>query len=539
MKGIFKHSIAVFTIVLLVLSCQKQVDYGPDILQLKSDVASLKSSISTITAQLTNLEASLKAKIDLTNSKIDTINISISNINDANKKNVDSLKASILSLSNSVKDINTSIKNTNEANKKTLDSLKVAILSTDSALLYISSSSTSSLNTAYNKILSNYVNVLQVVKSNYAVLTISGKIEKGPFSKGSIISFYELDSNLSQTGKSYSTTINDNEGNYDLKATNIGGKMLRVQTDGFYYNEILNSLSTSRIVLTGISKVDSSEKVNVNVLTHIERRRVEYLMNDKSLSFDVAKKQAVSELLTLFKAGTTDITRSEKVTLFGDNSNILLNISLLFQGYRTDAQLSELLTDFSNDFYKDGTIEDVTIFKRIYNHSYFIDTVSVASNLKTKFSVTSSTYKILSTYLNDNISKKDESYMPIVYPATSNSKQNFLTRVATETVSSSVQGCLMYNKNDIPSFDFKVTIKSTKLRFNDGKGWLNNVWFYNIGSGWSVTNFDDTKYGNQTFYTNNPIGEVGLSFYPGEYDLFFYEPASSVNPTFVKRIIVN
>ena len=129
--------------------------------------------------------------------------------------------------------------------------------------------------------------------------------------------------------------------------------------------------------------------------------------------------------------------------------------------------------------------------------------------------------------------------MPIVYPATSNSKQNFLTRVATETVSSSVQGCLMYNKNDIPSFDFKVTIKSTKLRFNDGKGWLNNVWFYNIGSGWSVTNFDDTKYGNQTFYTNNPIGEVGLSFYPGEYDLFFYEPASSVNPTFVKRIIVN
>ena len=76
----------------------------------------------------------------------------------------------------------------------------------------------------------------------------------------------------------------------EIKATNIGGKMLRVQTDGFYYNEILNSLSTSRIVLTGISKVDSSEKVNVNVLTHIERRRVEYLMNDKSLSFDVANR---------------------------------------------------------------------------------------------------------------------------------------------------------------------------------------------------------------------------------------------------------
>ena len=529
MKGIIKHSIAVFTIVLLVLSCQKQVDYGPDILQLKSDVASLKSSISTITAQLTNLEASLKAKIDLTNSKIDTINSSLATLN--NK--------TLLDLSNSINAINTSISNTNSANKKTLDSLKIAILSSDSALLYISSSSTSSLNTAYNKILSNYVNVLQVVKSNYSVLTISGKIEKGPFSKGSIISFYELDSNLSQTGKSYSTTINDNEGNYDLKATNIGGKMLRVQTDGFYYNEILNSLSTSRIVLTGISKVDSSEKVNVNVLTHIERRRVEYLMNDKSQSFDVAKKQAISELLTLFKAGTTDITRSEKVTLFGDNSNILLNISLLFQGYRTDAQLSELLTDFSNDFYKDGTIEDVTIFKRIYNHSYFIDTVSVASNLKTKFSVTSSTYKILSTYLNDNISKKDESYMPIVYPATSNSKQNFLTRIATETVSSSLNGCLMYNKNDIPSFDFKVTIKSVNPTGGGGLGSSSNIWFYSMGSGWSVTNFQMDNYGNQTFYTNNPVGEVGLQFGKGQYDLYYYEPASSVNPTFVKRLTVN
>jgi hypothetical protein len=51
------------------------------------------------------------------------------------------------------------------------------------------------------------------------------------------------------------------------------------------------------------------------------------------------------------------------VILFGDNSNILLNISLLFQGYRTDAQLSELLTDFSNDFYKDGTI--------VYSHNNY------------------------------------------------------------------------------------------------------------------------------------------------------------------------
>ena len=54
----------VFTIVLLVLSCQKQVVYGLDILQLKSDVALLKSSISSIRVQFKNKEASLKAKIE-------------------------------------------------------------------------------------------------------------------------------------------------------------------------------------------------------------------------------------------------------------------------------------------------------------------------------------------------------------------------------------------------------------------------------------------------------------------------------------------
>jgi hypothetical protein len=43
----------------------------------------------------------------------------------------------------------------------------------------------------------------------------------------------------------------------------------------------------------------------------------------------------------------------------------------------------------------------------------------------------------------------------------------------------------------------------------------------------------------RTFYTNNPINEVGLQFGTGQYDLYYYEPASSINPTFVKRITVN
>ena len=310
--------------------------------------------------------------------------------------------------------------------------------------------------------------------------------------------------------------------------------MVRVQTDGFYYNEILNGLSTSRIVMTGISKLDSTEKININVLTHLERRRVEYLMGTSGLSYDSAKKKSVSELLKTFKITDPTITRSEKISLFSDNKDILLNLSLLFLGYRTDAQLSELLTDFSNDFYKDGTIETVDIKKRIYNHSYFIDSVAVKSNIKTKFNISTKSFSILKDYLTNNSSSKDESYMPITYPDRYNGKKNFLTRIATDTISKDTSGCLMYTKNDISSFDFKVTIKSVKPHGTDD----GHVWFYGIGSGWSVTGYQFDNNGNQSFYTNNPVGEVGIGFSKGEYDLYFYEPSTSSNPTFIKRLVV-
>lgn len=527
MNSSFKYSIVFFTFIISIISCQKQVDFAPDIAILKSDVATLKSSISSITAQLTSLESSLKLKIDLTNSKIDTINATLNILN----------TKVIAGLSNDILNINASIKNTNTESTKKLDSIRVAILKIDT-ILNISTPSKISLNSSYDKLLNNYIEILKIIKESTTVFLISGKVEKGPFSKGAIISFYELDSNLSQTGRSFSTTIDDNGGNYDLKATNIGGRIFRVQTDGFYYNEILNSLSNSRIVLTGISKVDSNEMINVNILTHIERRRVEYLMNTNKLSFNLAKKQAITELLAIFKTNADSSVRSEKVSLFGDNNDILLNISLLFLGYRTDAQLSELLTDFSNDFYKDGKIEDSKIFKKIYNHSYFVDTISIAKNIKDKFNIDVKSFSILNEYLKENTINKDENYMPITYPKRFNNKKNFLTRVSTETVSKDTTGCLIYVKNDIPSFDFKVIIKSVNP--TNGSGFSSqNVWFYNMGSGWSVTNFQFDNFGNQTFYTNNPIGEVGIQFAVGQYDLFYFEPSVSKNATFIKRLIVN
>jgi hypothetical protein len=376
MKGIIKYSVAVFTITLAILSCQKQIDYGPDIALLKSDVASLKSSITTITAQLTSLEASLKAKIDLTNSKIDTIN---SSINTLNTKTITGLTADVLA-------INNSIKNTNAESTRRLDSIRTAILKIDTSI-NITTPSATSLNDSYNKLLTNYVEILKIVKSTLAVVEINGSVFKGSFLRGSLLFLYELDTNLNQTGRSFNTTIDDDYGNFDLKAQNLSGKLVRVVGDGFYWNEVLNENSSTRISLTGICKIDSNETVNVNVLTHLERARVEYLYNIKKLSFDSAKSQAVKEVLKAFGFENTGIKRAEKVGVVGvgDDSKILLAISTLMQGYRTESEVTQIMNDFANDIKKDGTLDDATIGHDLETHLYYTDTTAVLNNFKVKY----------------------------------------------------------------------------------------------------------------------------------------------------------
>jgi hypothetical protein len=412
MKGIIKYSIAVITITLAIFSCQKQVDYGPDIALLKSDVASLKSSITTITAQLTSLEASLKAKIDLTNAKIDTINTAI---NTLNTKTITGLTADILA-------INNSIKNTNAESTKRLDSIRTALLKIDTSI-NVTTPSATSLNDSYNKLLTNYVEILKIVKSTLAVVEINGSVFKGSFLRGSLLFLYELDTNLNQTGRSFNTTIDDDYGNFDLKAQNLSGKLVRVVGDGFYWNEVLNENSSTRISLTGICKIDSNETVNVNVLTHLERARVEYLYAIKKLSFDSAKSQAVKEVLKAFGFENTGIKRAEKVGVVGvgDDSKILLAISTLMQGFRTESEVTQIMNDFANDIKKDGTLDDATIGNDLETHLYYTDTAVVLNNFKVKYrklynadTVNSVDMRFIKNFQNTTTFSKD--YDLITYP---------------------------------------------------------------------------------------------------------------------------
>ena len=47
--------------------------------------------------------------------------------------------------------------------------------------------------------------------------TVSGYVQKGPFIQGTVITVWELDSNLVQTGRSFTGTIDDNTGSFSIK----------------------------------------------------------------------------------------------------------------------------------------------------------------------------------------------------------------------------------------------------------------------------------------------------------------------------------
>jgi outer membrane murein-binding lipoprotein Lpp len=541
MKGLITYSIAIFTIFLAILSCQKQVDYGPDITQLKSDVASLKSSITSITAQLTNLEASLKAKIDLTNAKIDTINTSI---NTLNTKTITGLSADILA-------INSALKNTNTETTRRLDSIRTAILKIDT-LVGVNTASASTLSDSYSKLLTNYVTLLKIVQTTTIITEISGSVFKGSFIRGSLLNFYELDTNLNQTGRSFNTTIDDDYGNFDIKAQNLAGKLIRVVGDGFYWNEVLNENSSSRITLTALCKIDSNETVNVNVLTQLERPRVEYLYSIKKLSFDSAKNQAVTEVLKAFGYTNTGIKRAEKVGVvgIGDNSKILLAISTLMQGYRTESEVTQIMSDFANDLKKDGTLDDITIGNDLATHLYYIDTATVLNNFKVKYrklynadTVNSIDMRFVKNFKNNTTFVKDKEIIDYPIIGSSFRYPNILNTNAIP-----IKGNLFDGKYEL-SFYAKIK-KGMKVKIeiknSDGVSYNFTSWNSN---GSYFDPYLSRKGWISDAYTENsnlikPIAESGalenelqLRLIPGTYFISYYEAVMSRESKQIKIVL--
>jgi len=120
--------------------------------------------------------------------------------------------------------------------------------------------------------------------------SVSGFVQKGPFLIGTAITITELDSILSQSGRNFSTQITNNNGNFEIKNIVLNSSLVEIKADGFYFNEVRGKTSDNRLALYALSDISDQNTVNVNVLSYLEKPRIEYLVNNGK-SFSEAKSK--------------------------------------------------------------------------------------------------------------------------------------------------------------------------------------------------------------------------------------------------------
>lgn len=189
--------------------------------------------------------------------------------------------------------------------------------------------------------------------------TVKGKVEKGPFIKGSTITLQPLDSKMNSLGTSYPGIILDDDGSFDMGSLKLDAPYALLTTNGYFYNEVYGSLSNGTITLQAIVDLRDNSTVNVNLLTHLAKERVKRLIA-KGTSFRDANKQAQKELLTNFglqKYAETDIAQFS-ITAGTDEAAALLVVSAAMINTRSEAELTEYLGKLSLDFTANGTFTD-------------------------------------------------------------------------------------------------------------------------------------------------------------------------------------
>ncbi|MCX7257921.1 MAG: hypothetical protein NTZ64_14700, partial [Polaromonas sp.] len=107
-------------------------------------------------------------------------------------------------------------------------------------------------------------------------LVESGVAQKGPLSRGSVVTINELDAQkLAPTGKSYTYETTDDFGTFKPTSTFLS-PYLETTAQGYYFNELTNERNKDWVVLRGLSNLSAGadRAVNVNVLSAITKDRI-------------------------------------------------------------------------------------------------------------------------------------------------------------------------------------------------------------------------------------------------------------------------
>ncbi len=197
-------------------------------------------------------------------------------------------------------------------------------------------------------------------------VSLKGSVQKGPFVLGSTITVSPLDADGNPTGQAFLTQTSNDKGEFAVSFTTTG--QVSLQGEGFYYNELLGSLSGAPITLRAlyVPQQSGTQAAYLNVITHLTYLRIRHLVGVK-VSFASAVAEAEKELrdelaLTApnFDPGATGIATN---LLGGDTpateyllatSAVLLKAASL--SGPADGALQQLLNVLATDMEEDGKL---------------------------------------------------------------------------------------------------------------------------------------------------------------------------------------
>ena len=225
--------------------------------------------------------------------------------------------------------------------------------------------------------------VLDSEKIAVSLDTVSGVTQKGPFLSGSKVVVRELTDGrtLAQTGNAFNGKIMNDKGEFKINARQLMSQYVSLEATGYYRNEVTGDVSKSELTLLAITNILKNDQANINLLTHLEYERVNYLVTKKKYTVVKAKAQAQQEVFNIFGINSTGFSSSEYLNIAGASAEdgALLAFSILLQGNRSEAQLSELLTKIAADMEKDGSWDDSLTLMKLAN---WADSVDVSGGLK-------------------------------------------------------------------------------------------------------------------------------------------------------------
>lgn len=217
---------------------------------------------------------------------------------------------------------------------------------------------------------------------------VNGKVEKGPLVRGSQIDMRTLDKTMVPTGQSYTTTIENNTGDFNYGSLKVNSPYAKLTADGYFFNEVSGALSNSTIKLDALVDLSDNTTVNVNVLTHLKSQRINYLVTNKGKSFKEANKQAQKELLSQFGLQEyADKDASQYSITSGDYAaGVLIAVSSLVLSDRSEAEIVEYLSLLSNEFATTGTFTDKTKERLTSTRNYLNGKLeTIADNIKARY----------------------------------------------------------------------------------------------------------------------------------------------------------